>query len=115
MEFVDLIVSLGYRENKAWGDDENELNYKITLAADKYADRIIETVAEFYKDASVDAEPSQEQNLKLKVLKFIRENKFYLDSDGRWYSTKNRGNYSQPPKTYDDEEFANLIQHENIT
>lgn len=44
-------------------------------------------------------------SIAIDFLKWVRENKYYLNSDDKWYSTKNRGDYSQPPPVYNEEEL----------
>ena len=36
MAFINLIVELGYREDKAWTDDEDELLGKLMTLADEH-------------------------------------------------------------------------------
>lgn len=36
MAFVSLITELGYRDDKAWGEDENELHDKLTMCAQQH-------------------------------------------------------------------------------
>ena len=50
MYFIDLITELGYREEKAWTEEENEVLYKICKAARKHTLRILQTIQEWEKD-----------------------------------------------------------------
>lgn len=38
MAFIDLIVELGYREDKAWTDEEDELLSKLMSLANKHTE-----------------------------------------------------------------------------
>lgn len=40
------------------------------------------------------------------LLNFLRNGKWYLDGDKKWYSTKGRGDYSQPANRHTDLELA---------
>ena len=44
--FINLITELGYREDKPWGDDENEMLQKLCELAIKHADDILEEIDE---------------------------------------------------------------------
>ena len=46
MAFINLIVELGYREDKMWTDDENELLGKLCSLAQKHTDRILKDIEE---------------------------------------------------------------------
>lgn len=50
MCFIDLITELGYREEKAWTEEENEVLHKICKAARKHTLRILQTIQEWEKD-----------------------------------------------------------------
>ena len=50
MAFINLIVELGYREDKMWTDDENELLGKICVLAQKNTDSILKDIEEWKKD-----------------------------------------------------------------
>ena len=50
MYFIDLITELGYREEKAWTEEENEVLHKICKAARKHTLRILQTIQEWEKD-----------------------------------------------------------------
>lgn len=50
MAFINLIVELGYREDKMWTDDENELLDKICVLAQKHTDSILKDIEEWKKD-----------------------------------------------------------------
>lgn len=42
--FINLIVELGYREDKMWTDEENELLSKIIILAKKHTNNIIKEI-----------------------------------------------------------------------
>ena len=44
MAFIDLIVELGYREDKMWTDEENELLGKLCELAQKHTDSILKDI-----------------------------------------------------------------------
>lgn len=46
MAFIDLIVELGYREDKAWTDDEDELLSKLMLLAEKHTESQMKYIRE---------------------------------------------------------------------
>ena len=50
MAFINLIVELGYRENKTWSDDEDELLGKLCKLAKEHTDDILKTIDEWEKD-----------------------------------------------------------------
>ena len=50
MYFMDLITELGYREEKAWEEEENEVLHKICKATRKHTLRILQTIQEWEKD-----------------------------------------------------------------
>lgn len=50
MYFIDLITELGYREEKAWTEEENEVLHKICKAARKHTLRILQEIQEWEKD-----------------------------------------------------------------
>lgn len=47
------------------------------------------------------------------LLKWMREEKFFLDKDGKWYSTNIKGRLSpkglEKPKTYNEEQLCELF------
>jgi len=44
MAFINLITELGYREDRAWTDDEDELLDKLCDLAKKHTDIILEEI-----------------------------------------------------------------------
>tara|TARA_Y100000389_G_scaffold93943_1_gene90564 strand:+ start:1552 stop:1791 length:240 start_codon:yes stop_codon:yes gene_type:complete len=44
MAFINLITELGYRENKMWTDDENELLSNLCVLAQKHTDIILKDI-----------------------------------------------------------------------
>lgn len=50
MAFINLIVELGYREDKMWTDDENELLDKLSVLAQEHTDSILKYIEEWNKD-----------------------------------------------------------------
>lgn len=50
MYFMDLIHGLGYREEKGWTDEENEVLYKINTAARNHTLRILQEIQQWEKD-----------------------------------------------------------------
>lgn len=44
-------------------------------------------------------------NLPVQFLKFVRTERYFLNSDGLWYSTKHRHDYSQPAPVYTEQEL----------
>jgi hypothetical protein len=50
MFFVQLITELGYRENKYWTDEEDELSRKISELAKKYAKQLVKEFEEWEAD-----------------------------------------------------------------
>jgi hypothetical protein len=52
MSFINLIVELGYREDKMWTDDENELLGKLMKLANEHTGYILDTIAEWKADGS---------------------------------------------------------------
>ena len=50
MAFINLIVELGYREDKMWTDDENELLHKLCALAQKHTDNILKNIDDWEKD-----------------------------------------------------------------
>lgn len=44
MAFIDLIVELGYRKDKMWTDEENELLGKLCGLAQVHTDRILKDI-----------------------------------------------------------------------
>ena len=50
MHFMDLIHELGYREEKGWTDEENEVLYKINKAARNHTLRILQEIQQWEKD-----------------------------------------------------------------
>lgn len=44
--FIDLIHELGFREEKPWSDEDNEMLNKILEFAEKHAKHIIEIIKE---------------------------------------------------------------------
>ena len=48
--FINLITELGYRENKAWADDENEILDKLIDLANVLSLEIIEEIIEWKQD-----------------------------------------------------------------
>ena len=52
MAFINLIVELGYREDKMWTDDENEILSKLYLLAEEHTDSILKDLEEWDKDGN---------------------------------------------------------------
>ena len=50
MYFMDLIHDLGYREEKGWTDEENEVLYKINKAVREHTLRILQIIQEWEQD-----------------------------------------------------------------
>jgi|AntAceMinimDraft_10_1070366.scaffolds.fasta_scaffold04588_2 hypothetical protein len=50
MAFMDLIVELGYREDKGWTDEEDEKLQKLCDLASTLADHHIEEMNQWVKD-----------------------------------------------------------------
>lgn len=50
MAFINLIIELGYREDKMWTDDENELLGKLCGLAQEHTDSILKDIEEWEKD-----------------------------------------------------------------
>ena len=50
MAFINLITELGYREDKMWTDDENELLSKLCVLAQEHTDSILKDIEEWKKD-----------------------------------------------------------------
>jgi hypothetical protein len=50
MTFISLLTELGYREEKAWGDDEQELLNKLCNIAKSHTDHQIQQILEWEKD-----------------------------------------------------------------
>ncbi len=50
MAFINLIVELGYREDKMWTDDENELLSKLCGLAQEHTDSILKDIEEWDQD-----------------------------------------------------------------
>ena len=50
MAFINLIVELGYREDKMWTDDENELLSRLCGLAKEHTDSILKDIEEWEKD-----------------------------------------------------------------
>ena len=50
MAFINLIVELGYREDKMWTDDENELLDKLCGLAKEHTDIILKDIKEWEND-----------------------------------------------------------------
>jgi hypothetical protein len=50
MAFINLIVELGYREDKMWTDDENELLAKLCGLAKEHTDSVLKEIEEWKKD-----------------------------------------------------------------
>ena len=50
MAFIDLIVALGYRENKMWTDEEDELLQKLCDLAKKHTDAQLKQIIQWEKD-----------------------------------------------------------------
>lgn len=50
MAFINLIVELGYRENKMWTDDEDELLNKLFYLAKKHTNDILKNIEEWKSD-----------------------------------------------------------------
>ena len=46
MAFIDLITELGYREEKMWSDEEDELLSKLCKLALKHTENILEEIEE---------------------------------------------------------------------
>lgn len=46
MAFINLIVELGYREDKMWTDDEDKLLNKLCKLAEKHTKSILEDIKE---------------------------------------------------------------------
>jgi len=44
MAFIDLISELGYREDKMWSDEEDELLSKLCKCALKHTENILEEI-----------------------------------------------------------------------
>lgn len=49
MAFINLIVELGYREDKMWSDDENELLSRLCGLAKEHTDSILKDIEEWEK------------------------------------------------------------------
>ena len=50
MAFISLLTELGYRENKAWLESENEILSKLCKAALTHTEHQLEQIEEFKKD-----------------------------------------------------------------
>lgn len=44
-------------------------------------------------------------DLPIKYQTWLRENKWFVDKDDKWYSTKDRGDYSQPAERFTEEQL----------
>ncbi len=54
MAFISLLTELGFREDKMWTDDENELLSKLCEAANQHTEHQLETIKEWEKDGRPD-------------------------------------------------------------
>ena len=50
MAFIDLLTKLGYREDKSWGDDEQDILLKLNESAKDHADWILAQIEKWEKD-----------------------------------------------------------------
>ena len=50
MAFINLIVALGYREDKMWTDEEDELLQKLIELAKKHTDEQLKQIIQWEKD-----------------------------------------------------------------
>lgn len=47
MKFIDLLTELGYRENKMWSPDEDEVLSKLCTSANKHTLSILDEIQEW--------------------------------------------------------------------
>lgn len=50
MELIDALTELGFREDRSWGDDEQELLNKIIEHSSKHTDYIMKEIKQWEKD-----------------------------------------------------------------
>ena len=50
IKFIDLLTELGYREDKMWSKEEDELLNKLCNSANKYTLEILNTIKEWEDD-----------------------------------------------------------------
>jgi len=50
MAFINLLTELGYREDKMWTDEEDEILNKLCELASKHTDDILEDIEEWKAD-----------------------------------------------------------------
>ena len=46
MDFISLLTELGYREDKSWGDDEDEILSKLCKLAQEHTNEILKLINE---------------------------------------------------------------------
>ncbi len=52
MDFISLLTELGYREEKSWGPEEDEILRKLCELAQKHTEEIFKTIDEWKQDGS---------------------------------------------------------------
>jgi|TARA_R110000851_G_scaffold63075_6_gene144420 hypothetical protein len=52
MDFITLITDLGYREDKFWTPEEDELLSKLCKLAKKHTNSVLKIIEEWKKDGS---------------------------------------------------------------
>lgn len=50
MAFIELLSELGFRENKMWSDDEDEMLQKLINFAKKHTEHQLERIKDWEKD-----------------------------------------------------------------